>query len=444
MQRIAALNKQQVTAVTYLDERVIRNEVIDVSNEMEYTDLMTLAGLKEKTIFPQYYQFTDENDYKALIIDTGGVTGSGTASMTITTTVATAGYARKNMVLKFADDTVGYISSAITTSGGKDTFTVTSATGGNMTAAAAQKIIDLGISAGEASTSVENINYTVNSDFNLITRLRDIDVVTDVQKESYVTVEVNGVKQFTAYNALKKARAFQGNISVSLFGQKKSAKLYGDSVPLVDAQGNPTQFTGGIDEEIATKGQALAWTTNGSFVLADLDNECDSLNAIKAPTQYLKLCPDKARRAISTYAKGLGSSGVTSAKLNFGANEITAFNYVVDQITHGKYTFEYGTLPMLDHPDKFAAAGTIGKSIYGIPKGKVNTVGNGAVDRIRVRYMNHGIAEAGSNWIAEWYTGAMAPGGATDDKASLTRHWLCNFGNEMAGTKQFSKQRALA
>lgn len=438
------LNKQVVTGVDFLDERVIRPEIIDVSNEMQYTDLMALAGLKKETVMSQYHQFTDEDLYKVLTIDTGGVSGSGTATLTITLDVASSGYARTNMVLKFPNDKCGFISSAITTSSSKDSFTVKSCDGTNLTAVQGGKMIDLGTSAGEGSTAVQNLTYTVNRDFNLLTRLRTKDVVTDVQKQSYVTVEVNGTKLFSSYQAVKKAQAFQGDISAALIGQQKSATQYGDASPLVDGQGKPTQFTGGIDQEVATKGQALAWTTNGTLVFADLNNECDALNAVKAPKNFLKLCPDAARRAISTFAKNLGSSGVTSAHLNFGANEITAFNYNVDKITHGSYTFEYGNLPILDHPQKFGAGvGTIGKSIYGIPKGNVNTIGNGVVPRIQVRYMKHGIPEAGANWIAEWETGAMAQK-ATNDEATLTRHWLCNFGNEMAGTKQFSKQRAIA
>ena len=45
--------------------------------------------------------------------------------------------------------------------------------------------------------------------------------------------------------------------------------------------------------------------------------------------------------------------------------------------------------------------------------------------------------------IAEWQTGGMAQN-PTDGDATLTKHWLTNVGNEQAGVKQFSVQRALA
>lgn len=438
-----SLNKAVVSAVAFLDEREIRSAIIDVSNEMQYTDLMELAGLKKETKMPSYHQFTDENLYKTLTIAT--VTGSGTATLSITLDVPSSGYVRSNMILKFGDDSCGFISSAVTSAGSQDSFTVKSVAGTNLTAVATNVLYDIGTSAGEGSSAVTNIVYTVTKDFNLIQRLRTVDVVTDVQKESYITVTVNGKPSFVNYQSVKKAQAFQGDISATLIGGQISAKQYGDSVPLVDAQGNPTQFTGGIHQQAKTIGQSITWATPGTFILADLDSECDALTAVKAPKSYLKLCPDKAKRILGAFYKGLGSSGVVSAKLNFGANEITAFNYNVDKVNHGSYTLEYGALPILDHPQKFGSGvGTVGKSIYGIPKGNVNTIGNGVVPRIQMRYMNHGFAAGqGTDMIAEWQTDALAST-PTSGTAVLTKHWLTNIGNEMSGTKQFSVQRALA
>jgi predicted transcriptional regulator len=442
--QVGNLNKQFVTAVSFLDNREIRSQIIDASNEMGYTDLLALAGLSLKTTEPVYRQFTDEDLYKVLVIDTAGVSGSGTATLVITLSAATSLYARSGMVLKFSNDKAGYISSTVVTSGGKDTFTVKSVDGTNLTAVAADKMFDIGTMVGEGSLGVTNIIYTVTSDFNLVQRLRTIDVVTDVQKESYITVTVDGKQSFVNYQSVKKAQAFQGDISKTLLGGTISVLQYSDGT-LVDSQGNPTQFTGGLHQQMATKGVQSPVTTNGAFVFADLDNECDALNAVKSPKDFLKLCPDKSKRIVSTFFKGLQSSGVVSAKLNFNANEITAFNYNVEKVVHGSFTFEYGHLPILDHPQGFGAGvGTIGKSIFGIPKGNVNTIGNGPVPRIRMRYMDHGIAAAGSNMIAEWQTGAMAMPTPTNDAASLTKHWLTNVGNEMAGTKQFSLQRSLS
>lgn len=440
------LNKQVVTSVSLLDERVIRPEIIDNENTMDWAALMAFAGLKVETKFSQYSQWTDEPNHKVVVIDTGGVTGSGTATLTITLTAATSGYARKNMVLKFPNDKCGIVSSAITVSGGKDSFTVKSCDGTNLTAVAGGKMIDLGTSAGEGSDAVDNITYTPTSDFNLLQRLRTTDKITDVQKQSYITAKApDGTMLIASYEKYKKAQAFQLDISAALFAQQKSATQYGDSVPLVDGQGKPTQFTGGIDQEIATKGASLsAWTTLGTFVMGDLDNECDGLNAIKAPNEYLKICPDKAKREFGKFAKALGSSGVQSAKLNFNSNEITAFNFNVSSIEHGRFKFEYACLPMMDMPEKFGSGvGTIGKSVYGIPKGNVQTVGNGVIPRVRVRYMPHGFQNAGNSWIAEWEEGGMAKT-PTNGSATLQTHWLCNFGNEMAGTRHFTKQSALS
>lgn len=442
---VGITNKQIVSAVAFLDDREIRSQVIDASNEMGYTDLMELGGNTVETTESIYRQFTDEDLYRVLAIDAGGVTGSGTPTLVITLTSGTSGYVRSNLVLKFNNDKAGFISSPVVSAGGKDTFTVKSCDGSNLTAAAGDRMYDIGTSVGEGSTGVTNIVYNMSSDYNLLQRLRTTDIVTDVQKESYISVTIDGKQSFVNYQSVKKAQAFKGDISKALIGGQISAGQYSDGT-LTDAQGNPTQFTGGIHQQASTKGVNTAWTTLGSFGLVDLDNECDALNAVKAPKVFLKLCPDKAKRVISSFYKGLNSSGVVSAKLNFGANEITAFNYSVEQVIHGSYTFEYGALPILDHPQGFGSGvGTIGKCIFGIPKGKVNTIGNGPVSRIRMRQMKHGISAAGGdNMIAEWQEGAMAMPTPTNGTATLTKHWLTNVGNEMAGTRQFSLQRALA
>jgi hypothetical protein len=438
------LGKAEVTGIAFLDDREIKTSIIDISNEMQFSDIMALGGRYSKTKMPSYHQFIDEDLFAICVID--AVTGSGTATLSVTLTAAGGtGTVRSGDKLKFSNDKVGIISSAITTASSKDSFTVKSVDGTNLTAAAADKMSVIGTTVGQASTGVTNINYAVSKEFNLIEAMRETDQITDIQNASVVTVEINGQPKYSFYQAIKKAQSFKTRISSTLIAGNKSVNEFGTASPtLTDAQGNSTQTTGGLYQETSTKGVNTALATLGTVVLADLDTTCDALNAVKAPSDYLFLCPDKAKRAYSKFTKALGSSGVTSAKLEFDGNEVGRFNYNVDQITYGKYVLQFGKLDLLDHPQLFAFSGSssAGKAVYGIPKGSVNTIGSGVQPRIQIRYMDHGF-KSGTTQIAEWRTGGMADT-PTDDSATKKCHWLTYQGLECAGTKQFLLQSALS
>ena len=75
----------------------------------------------------------------------------------------------------------------------------------------------------------------------------------------------------------------------------------------------------------------------------------------------------------------------------------------------------------------------------------MNTVQNGAQDRIQIRYQKHGIKSNKGNEIwAEWHTGALAPTGPTTDEAIWRTNWLTYQGLEVLGAQHFGKTRVLA
>lgn len=444
MQRTTALDKGQVTAVEFLDERVILPGIVDQSNEGQFLDLMVHGNRYTKTDMPRYHNFVDENLHKVCVIDS--VTGSGSTSLTVTLTAdGGSGVVRRDDVLLFNDGKVGKISSAITTASSKDTFTVTSVDGTNLTAAGNDKMTNLGPTVGQGSSKVSNITYTVTKEYNQVQKFREYDAITDVQNASIVTVTINGSKNFAFYQTIQKAKAFKGRIASTMIGGRISTNEFGTTSPtLTDANGNSVQTTGGLYQQTTTKGVLPTVGTLGAFDITDLDNECDTLNAVKAPADYLKLCPDPAQRAISRFGKGLNSSGITSARLTFGPNDPGKFDFTVEQFKHGRYNFEIGALDILNHPEQFAYTGAspVGKGNYLIPKGNVNTVGNGTQPRIQIRYMDHGYGSNGTPIIAEWYTGMGQ--NPTNDVAVKECHWLTTQGLQTLGTKQFGFQEAIA
>lgn len=439
-------NKALVTGIAFMDTREINPNIIDVANEGGFDDIMQVIKRYKPTEQPNYHHFVNEDLFQVLVFDTGGVTGSPGATLTVT--ITSTGYARRGLKLKFANGKVGYINSAITTASGKDSFTIKSVDGTNLTAAAADKVVSLGITVGEGSDEVAVLNYGQTKYFNLVEHMKDKTEITDIQQKSKVET---GTGYYAYTQSVNQAQAFKTEISATLIAGVKSVNEYGTASPTItDENGNSMQTTGGMDQEITSYGVVDAVTTNGTVVMADVDDLLDQLTAVKAPNDYLVLAPDSAWRKYDDLIKGLASSGaISSARMNIDGMEV---NYNVSKFKKGKYTLNFGPLSILDHPQKFnfSGASAIGKTVYGIPTDKVKVqVGpggtGGSEPRIGVRYMPNPQAASnkGTDIVREWYTGGNADN-PTNGKEVLTCHISTTQGLEMLGTRQAFKQRVLA
>jgi len=278
----------------------------------------------------------------------------------------------------------------------------------------------------------------------MLEHMKDKTEITDIQKGSKVET---GTGYYAYTQSVNQAQSFKTLISATLIGGNKSVNEFGTASPsIVDENNNSMQTTGGVDQEISTYGIVDAVTTNGTVVNADIDDLLDQLTAVKSPTDYLLLSPDNAWRKYDDYFKNLGSSGVTSARLNMDGNDV---DYNVSKFKKGKYMMNFGPLRILDHPHLFNYTGSsaIGKTIFGIPTDKVKVQvgpgGKGGMEpRIGVRYIpNQQVANnQGTDIVREWYTGGLAAN-PTSGKEVLSCHISTTQGLEMLGTRQCFKQR---
>lgn len=439
------VTKALVTGIAYLDTREINPNVADVANEADFDDLMQLIGAYKKTDQPNYHNFVNEDLFQVLVFDAGGVAGSGTATLTVT--ITTTGYARRGLKLKFANNKVGMINSVITTAGGKDSFTIKSTDGTNLTAVAGDKVSSLNIVMGEGSDEVQALAYGLTKYFNLVEHMKDKTEITDIQKTSKIEV---GTGYYSYLQSINQAQSFKTSISATLIAGTKSVNEYGSGTPsLVDEYGGSVQTTGGLDQEITSYGISDTVTTPGTVILGDVDDLLDQITAVKGPASYMLLGADAAWRRHDNLWKNMGSSGITSGRLAMDGKEI---DFGVEKVTYGKYRLDFVSLPLLDHPQLFNFAGSspIGKNIYGIPKDKVKTQagpgGKSSIQsRLNVRYMEN--PQVGSNQgtehIREWYTGGLAAS-PTDGKEVLTCHISTTQGLDAIGVRQMFKQRVLA
>lgn len=437
--------KRLVSAIASLDEREINPNVIDIGLDGGFDDLMRVVGRYKKTDQPYYEHFVNDDVTQIITIDTAGVTGSGTATLTMT--INTSGFVRQGDTLLFNNDKVGIINSAITTASSKDSFTCQSVDGSNLTAAAGDKMSVGSTTVGEKSKEVGAITYGLTKYFNQYQTVRDETSMTDVQKNSTVTV---GDGYYTYLQAQQQAKAFKLRLSSTLIAGVKSINQYGTAAPtLVDKDGGSIQTTGGLNQEVTNYGVNDSVTTLGAPNMADIDDLLDQLNAVKAPAEYLLLTPDKAWRQYDNLFKNLGSAGITSARLNMDGQEV---NYNVKTFTKGKFSLEFGPLNLLDHPQQFnfPGASSIGKNIYGIPKDKVkvqsaSTGGASSLEvRVGVRFAPNPNASKrmGTEYVAEMHTGGLAEV-PTSSEQVLNVEFIARQGLECLGTKQMFKQRVL-
>lgn len=438
-------NKRLVSAIASLDDREINPNIIDVANDdAGFDDLMMVLKRYKVTTEPFYENFVNDDVQQVIVFDSGGVAGSGTATLTVT--ITTTGFVKQGDKILFANDKVGMINSAITTGSSKDSFTITSVDGSNLTAVAADKVTVLATVVGERSSGTDILSYGLTKYFNQYETMRDGISLSDVQMNSKVTV---GDGYYTFYQAQQQARQFKLRMSATFLAGVKSVNQYGTATPtLTDKDGNSVQTTGGVNSEVVTYGINDTVATPGTVLMTDLGDLLDQILAVKGPKNYVMLTPDKAWRKYDDLFKSLGSSAtIASARLNMDSTEV---NYNVSKVTYGTFMLQIANLKLLDHPQQFGFTGssTIGKSIYGIPNDKVkvqNAGGQGSEEvRIGIRYApNPGPKNQGTEYIQETHTGGLAPGGATSEVQELKVSFIARQGVEVLGAKQLFKHRVL-
>jgi hypothetical protein len=442
-------DKAYVSAISLLDEREINDAVIDLYNEQGLTDIMGAAGRYKPTKMPSYHNYVNEQLFKS-IIQSGVSTGAGTQAspLVVTTTAGTSGHVRLTDLVKFPGGKVGYVTSI--TPGAQDVITIKPvANNAALTSAAADVISVMSNAVGESSDTLTNRRANLTKYVNLIQGFREVNVETDVQSMSAIVVQFKGQNRLYVKNLAEKFIYLKGSVNAALIGGQMSIDGSGNPVEfgtsasgLVDpVGGGNVQTTRGLDEYVGLYGVDDTVGSLGTFALTDLEDVCIQFLAKKAPKRFKGLTPSKVQAKLDNTFKGLGSSGLTGARLIMDGKK---FDFDVQELTYMHFNVQFAELPILDHQDLFFNT-NIAKSIYWVPEGKVQTVENGEQDRIQIRYMKHMIqSNKGNDIWAEWHTDAMAPTGATSGKSQWTTHWLTFQGLEVLGAQHFGRTKVLA
>src|SRR6185295_7900793 len=87
------LNKAFVSAISLLDQREINPNLLNITRDDQFTDIMKLVGRYKVTKVPTYNHYVNNNVFADGVVASVS-SGYGTAIMTVVLTSATSGYVR--------------------------------------------------------------------------------------------------------------------------------------------------------------------------------------------------------------------------------------------------------------------------------------------------------------------------------------------------------------
>lgn len=440
--------KSFVSAVDFLDQRDIDPNIYDQSRDRAFTDIMKIVNRYKPATMFYYHNFVNNDVYEVGTIS--AVTSTGLAQIQFTINVADTFPRVGDLIMTSNANNVakqGRIQ-AVTFGSGTATLTVRSV-GGNASplyATVNDKVAFSSNAFAEKSDAPTNRRYGLTKYYNNIQIFREVDEISDVQKVAKIEVNVGGDYHILPYQIVQKYTKLQGDISVQMLAGTQSTTLFNDTNPFLadPSSGLPIQTTGGLDWYVTTYGISDQSAVLGTFGFTELDDICDNLIANKAPTDQMVFMGSRAYAVLSKFLKNLGSSGVTSVRLNIDGRTL---DFEVEQLKYRGYTFDFVHVPIFDHPQLFSSTlrADVNGSLYFVPKDQVDTVDNGRQPRMQIRYTPSPFAGANgsSNGIVkEWRTGALAEV-PTSSVTQLHTDWYTAQGLECLAVKHFQKYRVV-
>lgn len=442
--------KSFVSAIDFLDQRDIDPNIYDQSRDRAFTDIMKIVNRYKPCTMFYYNNFVNQDVYE--VAEISAVTTTGLAQIQFTINTAST-FPRVGDLIKTSNaNNVGKQAriQAVTFGSGTATLTVRSV-GGNSSAFYAEigDEVQFGSNAfAEKSTAPTNRRYGLTKYYNNIQIFREVDEISDVQKVAKIEVNVGGDYHILPYQIVQKLIKLNGDISVQMLAGTQSSTLFNDANPFLadPTSGLPIQTTGGLDWYVTTYGISDQAAVLGTFGFTELDEIIDNFIANKAPNDQMVFMGSRAYGVISKFLKNLGSSGVTSVRLNIDGR---SFDFECEQLKYRGWTFDFVHVPIFDNPQLFSATlvADINGSAYFVPKDQVDTVDNGRQPRIQIRhtptpFMGSSANKSANGIITEWRTGALAEI-PTDSTMQLHTDWETAQGLECLAVKHFQKYRII-
>ncbi len=446
---MAYSNYNYISLISLLLDDDINPKVVDIYNWEGFTDVMGLMGRYKESKQPVFHDYVNADIGVQVIAES--VANSGTDTVTVTATALTSGITAENVLFMFPNGKVGHVQD-VTTASDKDAIVIESVDGTNLTLVAGQKLDAFSQAVGEASIAPTNMRRSLTKYVNNVQIIRGVNEETDVAKVSLLRVNFNGEAYFYAKNLIEKLLEHKGRVNGMCIGGRISSTLFSDTTPaLTDPQGGgAVQTSRGLDQYATTYGITDTVTTPGTWALADHSDVIDALVAARALIANYKLfMSTRVKGKMDDVLKNLGSSGITSVRLNAEAGATTKLNFWVDRFNYKGMTADLAVMPILDNNKMFSQTDIV-KSIYYMPEDSVKTLDNGTQPRVQMRYQSHGLGPVnkGDKIWGEWHSGPLSPVapamGIENDRAIWRTNWKTHQGVQVLGAQHLAKQIVLS
>lgn len=437
--------KSFVSAIEFLDQREIDPKLYDVARDRDLIDILKLTERYKPASMYFYSNFVNENVWETS--EVSAVTSTGLAQVQFTVNTGSQFPREGDLIFSSNPNNEGVQArvQAVTYGSGTATLTVRTVNNVPFYVNVADEISYPSNAYPEKSDAPTSRRYGVTRYYNNIQIFREKDEISDVQKVAKIEIEIDGQYHMLPYQTLQKLVYMKGSINAQFIAGVKSDTLFNDANPFLAGNNNlPVQTTGGLNWYVSTYGITDEAATPGTLALTDLDDIVDNWIAAKAPLDQMAFHGVKPKRAFDKLVKNLGSSGVTSVRLNLDGRSA---DFEVDHLSYSGAEIDFVKLPIIDHPQLFGGDlnPVINESFFFVPKDQVQTVGGGMEPRIQIRHTAPPFLGSGANiatdgLITEVRTGMLA-GVPTDEVASLKTSWYTAQGLECLGVQHFQRFR---
>ena len=385
---VGIVNKSYISSISFLDQREILKQVLNITREeTSFLDIMEMFGAVVPVGEPEYHLFVNEEQF--VVGTVSAITGTG-AQITATVDATFAGSVFEGKVLMASDGTNVRVQSKTGNDLVLKAVDGTTAIHTKITGTAPfNKITSFTTAYGEGSDAPASERWGQVKYSNQVQLFKGSYRITDIQKASKVETEFNG-KPYIMYKGQHESlMKFRNEIAFGLFFSQKSAANFTSGSPsLVDSAGNPVQTTGGLIQEMDTKGLDDTLASASVVALADMKDVDNVLNIARAPEKYIVYVGSSMNQKYDDFLNNLGTSATLSTSARF---DITGRDLDLGIDSWKIYGRQFGKkkLALLDHKGvtNFTNSTPFKDYAYFTPVDDIKTIDGSSVPMVRTRYL---------------------------------------------------------
>lgn len=395
-----AINRSYLSSVSFLDQRDILKQVLDVEDNESFLDLMDVMGRANPSSQIEYNHFVNSDLYAKGTVDNDPAGASAGSTMTVSLSAGSVTPLVGELMMT-KDQKVAIV-------------TAIGSSGNDITVRAVDTIAETDIESGDtvvffSNANAEGTGANLMRKSNLTKISNSVQIfktktsITDLAAGSKVEVEYKGkpyyfIKQ--QHDAFLKHRL-----------DIQYAMLYGAGGTTTDADGNTIHLTKGLHRYINDGGSLQNAATAGSIDVDDFSALSRKLDKARAGSEFMILAGGEIDNAIDiglATADPFKSGGVQYGTFNGSSEQAVKLGF--ESFRFFGRTFHKKRLQALDNGqvtnpvDAFKFDGYA----YFIPSGKVKVEhGGGQIDRISTRYLE--LHDGTTTRYREKLLGGLAP-----------------------------------